>query len=206
MIRVKEKKERALGVKLLLRGERCNSVKCAAARRPFPPGMHGNQRKRRKGMSEYALQMREKQKLRFTYGLTEAQFRKIVSESLEKSGAATETIVANLERQIRNVVFRLGFAPSRYAASQVVSHGHITVNGKRVYSPSYRVKVKDVISLSPSSKNPKMAEDAKNAIEKYEAPSWLALNKGKLEGTVKELPRDVDIPFDINIVIDYYAK
>lgn len=206
MIRVKEKKERALGVRLLLRGERCNSVKCAAARRPFPPGMHGNQRKRKKGMSEYALQMREKQRLRFTYGLTEAQFRKIVSESIARSGAATETIVTNLERQLRNVVFRLGFAPSRYAASQVVSHGHITVNEKRVHSPSYRVKVKDVISLSPSSKNSKIIEDVKSVIEKYEAPSWLGLNKAKLEGTVKELPKDIDIPFDINVIIDYYAK
>lgn len=205
MIRVKEKKERALGVKLLLRGDRCNSHKCAAARRPFPPGMHGNKR-RRKGFSEYALQMREKQKLRFVYGLTEAQFRKIVRESLEKPGSATETIVGNLERQLSNVVFRLGFAPSRYAASQMTSHGHIAVSGRPARIPSYRVNIGDVIALLPKSKNLKMAENVKNIIEKYEAPAWLLLNKEKLEGTVKELPRGVDIPFDINLIIDYYAK
>ena len=205
MIRVKEKKERALGVKLLLRGDRCNSHKCAATRRPFPPGMHGNKR-RRKSFSEYSLQMREKQKMRFVYGLTEAQFGKIVRESLEKSGSATETIVGNLERRLGNVVFRLGFAPSRYAAAQMTSHRHITVNNKLARTPSYKVKVGDTIALLPAFKDSKMMENMKNILEKYEAPSWLALNKEKLEGAVKELPRDVDIPFDINLIIDYYAK
>lgn len=205
MIRVKEKKERALGTKLLLRGERCNSRKCAVARRPFPPGMHGGKR-RRKGFSEYALQMREKQKLRFAYGLTEAKFRKIVRESLEKPGAATETIIGNLERQLSNVTFRLGFAPSRYAAAQMVSHGHITVDGKSARVPSYRVNTGDVIALAPSSRELALASAVKSATEKYEAPSWLSLDKEKFEGTVKTLPRDVDVPFDINLIIDYYAK
>lgn len=191
-------------MKLFLKGERCNSPKCAMVRRPTRPGVHGG--KRRRTGSEYSQQLLEKQRIRVSYGLREAQMRKIVKEALMKTGSVGEVFVNYLERQLSNAVFRLGLASSRIIAKQLVNHGHFLVNGKKVTSSSYSVRIGDVISIKPSSKNLLIFRDLSNKLKKYDLPDWLSLDKEKLEGTVKSLPGNVEIPFDINLVVDYYSK
>jgi len=204
MQRSREKKERALGMKLFLKGERCSSPKCAMVRRPNRPGIHGS--KRRRAISEYGEQLLEKQRIRVNYGLREAQLAKIVKNSLKKTGAISETIINYLERQLSNVVFRLGLASSRVIARQLINHGHFLVNGKKVTSPSYFVKAGDTISIKPSSQNLLIFKDLLIKIKKYEPPEWLSLDREKLEGKVISLPKNIEIPFDINLVVDYYSK
>ena len=204
MQRSREKKERALGMKLFLKGDRCSSPKCAMVRRPTRPGMHGG--KRRRAISEYGEQLLEKQRIKVSYGLREAQLAKIVKSSFKKTGAITETIISYLECQLSNVVFRLGLANSRVIARQLISHGHFLVNGKKVMASSYLVKVGDVISIKPSSQNLLIFKDLSTKLKKYDTPEWLFLDKEKMEGKVISLPRDVEIPFDINLLVDYYSK
>lgn len=199
-----EKQERALGMKLFLKGERCSSPKCAMVRRPNRPGIHGS--KRRRAISEYGEQLLEKQRIRVNYGLREAQLAKIVKNSLKKTGTISETIINELERQLSNVVFRLGLASSRVIARQLINHGHFLVNGKKVTSPSYFVKAGDMISIKPSSQNLLIFKDLLIKIKKYEPPEWLSLDREKLEGKVISLPKNIEIPFDINLVVDYYSK
>lgn len=199
-----EKQERALGMKLFLKGERCSSPKCAMVRRPNRPGIHGS--KRRRAISEYGEQLLEKQRIRVNYGLREAQLAKIVKNSLKKTGAISEMIINYLERQLSNVVFRLGLASSRVIARQLINHGHFLVNGKKVTSPSYFVKAGDMISIKPSSQNLLIFKDLLIKIKKYEPPEWLSLDREKLEGKVISLPKNIEIPFDINLVVDYYSK
>lgn len=204
MQRSKEKQERALGMKLFLKGERCSSPKCVMVRRPNRPGIHGS--KRRRAISEYGSQLLEKQRIKVSYGLREAQLAKIVKNSLKKTGAISETIINYLERQLSNVVFRLGLVSSRVIARQLINHGHFLVNGKKVTSPSYLVKAGDMISIKPSSQNLLIFKDLLIKIKKYEPPEWLNLDREKLEGKVMWLPQNVEIPFDINLVVDYYSK
>ncbi len=199
-----EKKERALGMKLFLKGERCNSPKCAMVRRPTRPGMHG--KKRRRAPSEYGGQLLEKQRIKVSYGLREAQLEKIVKKAFKKPDATNEVIVSYLERQLSNVVFRLGMASSRTVARQLISHGHFLVNGRKVTVSSYSVKPGDVISIHPRSRNSLIFNDLSVKLKKYETPEWLFLDKEKIEGKVKSLPRDAEMPFDINLVVDYYSK
>jgi small subunit ribosomal protein S4 len=204
MQRSKEKKERSLGMKLFLKGERCNSPKCVMVRRPTRPGMHGG--KRQRAISEYGEQLREKQRMRVSYGLRESQLEKIIKDSLKKTGVVSETIIIELERQLSNVIFRLGLASSRVVARQLISHGHILVNGKKVTIPSYPVKVGDRISIKPSSLNLLLFKNLSVKIKNYNPPEWLTLDKEKLEGKVISLPKNIEIPFDLNLVIDYYSK
>jgi len=204
MQRSKEKKERSLGMKLFLKGERCNSPKCVMVRRPTKPGMHGG--KRQRAISEYGDQLREKQRMRVSYGLRESQLEKIIKDSLKKTGVVSETIIIELERQLSNVIFRLGLASSRVVARQLISHGHILVNGKKVTIPSYPVKVGDRISIKPSSLNLLLFKNLSVKIKNYNPPEWLTLDKEKLEGKVISLPKNIEIPFDLNLVIDYYSK
>ena len=200
----KEKKERALGVHLFLKAERCSSGKCALVRRPYRPGQHG--KSRRKQLSEYGLQLAEKQKIMFSYGLKEKAMERIFKEALHKKEAITATIVNLLERRLDNAVFRMGFAPSRITAKQYISHGHILVNGRRVTIPSFQVKAGDVIAIREKSKESLLFKGLSDNLKKYEAPVWLQLDREKLVGTVKSLPHDVEIPFDINLVVDFYSK
>lgn len=204
LIKSKEKKERSLGTKLFLKGERCSSPKCVMVRRPYRPGQHG--KAHRRGLSEYGGQLLEKQRIRISYGLREEQLAKIFKEALGQHGSVGELIIADLERQLSNVVFRLGLALSRIIARQLVSHGHILVNGKKITAPSYRVKAGDIISVRPASRELLLFKDLPTTLKKYETPDWLSLDKDKLEGQVKSLPKNVDIPFDINLVVDYYSK
>lgn len=204
LLKKKEKKERALGMKLFLKGERCSSPKCAMVRRPYRPGEHG--KSRRRGLSEYGTQLLEKQRLRVSYGLREAQLEKILKIAQGITGAIGETLINILERQLGNAVYRLGFAPSRTLGRQLVTHGHFCVNGKKVRAPSHQVKAGDVISIHPSSRDLLIFQELPNTLKKYETPNWLELDKEKIEGRVKSLPHNVEIPFDINLVVDYYSK
>jgi small subunit ribosomal protein S4 len=204
MIRAKEKKERALGMKLFLKGERCNSPKCAMVRRPFRPGVHG--KKRTKAKSEYGSQLLEKQRIKVSYGLGERQLETIFKKAMKKTGVTGEIIISSLERQLSNAVFRLGLASSRIVARQLVGHGHILVNGKKTTIPSFLVKDGDVISIKPSSQNLLIFKNLADTIKKHEAPEWLLLNAEKMEGKVKGLPRNTEVPFDINLVVDFYSK
>jgi small subunit ribosomal protein S4 len=204
MMRAKEKKERALGMKLFLKGERCNSPKCAMSRRPFRPGVHGKKRTRAK--SEYGAQLLEKQRIRVSYGLKERQLSTIFKKAMKKAGVTGEIIVSVLERQLSNAVFRLGLASSRIVATQLVGHGHIFVNGKKVTIPSFLVKEGDVISIKPSSQKLLIFKKLEDTIKKHEAPEWLSLDADKMEGKVKEFPRNVEVPFDVNLVVDFYSK
>lgn len=200
-----EKKERALGINLFLKGERCNSPKCVMVRRPYRPGLHG--KKRRRAISEYGQQLLEKQRIKASYGLKEAQLVRIVDGVLRrKSGNVGEMIMSALERQIFNVVFRLGFASSRIVARQLTGHGHICVNGKKINTPSYSVKVGDVISVKPASRGLLIFKNLADTIKKQEPPAWLSLDKEKIEGRMKNLPGEIETPIDINLVVDYYSK
>lgn len=205
MPRSQEKKERSLGVKLFLKGERCSSPKCVMVRRPYRPGVHG--KKRRRALSEYGQQLLEKQKIKISYGLREAQIRRLIKSALNKTGAAVnEIIISSLERRLDNAVFRLGFTPSKTVAKQMISHGHFLVNGRKVTAPSYVLKIGDIVSIKPSSNNLLIFKELPNIIKNYEAPEWLEIDKAKLEGKMVSLPKETAMPFDINLVIDYYSR
>jgi small subunit ribosomal protein S4 len=204
LLKAKEKKERALGVKLFLKGERCASPKCAMIRRPYRPGMHG--KKRRGALSEFGQQLMEKQRIKASYGLGEAQMRQLFKRAIQKTSGVGQAVINILEKRLDNVVYRLGLAPSRITARQYISHGHFLVNGEKNTFPSFQVKTGDVISIKPESKNLLIFKDLPTTIKKYNPPDWLDLNKEKLEGRVKSLPQTGDISFDINLVVDYYSR
>lgn len=204
MFDTSEKKERSLGTKLFLKAHRCNSPKCALERREVKPGAHGASRRGKK--SEYGEQLNEKQKIRFSYGLRESQIRKIFEAASKKAGITGNVIVQLLERRLDNVVFRLGLAPSRSVARQLINHGHIMVNGKKVTIPSFSVKTGEKITIRPQSKDQVIFKDLSENLLKYVAPLWLNINPEKLEGKIISLPADTDFPFDINMVVDFYSK
>ena len=204
LLKAKEKKERALGTKLFLKSERCNSPKCAMIRRPYKPGVHGKSRKR-KTLSEYGQQLLEKQKLKISYGIKEAQLRKIFQKA-EKSIAIGQTVIGLIERRLDNVIFRLGLAGSRIVARQLISHGHFFVNGKKIKISSAVLKIGDVVSIKPNSLPLLIFKELPNIINKYNPPAWLEVDNEKLEGKIKSSPIDIEVPFDINMVVDYYSR
>jgi len=204
MFNTREKKERALGTKLFLKGTRCSSPKCATVRRPTRPGLHG--KKMRRAPSEYGQQLQEKQKIQFSYGLREGQLQRIFKEAVKSPGVTGDTVLGLLERRLDNVVFRLGFAPSRSVARQLVGHGHLMINGRKLTTPSYRVRVKDKISIRPQSKEHPQFRELAESMESHDAPVWLTMDGEKKEGIVVSLPQDFDNQFDINRVVDYYSK
>ncbi len=200
-LRAKEKKERALGEKLFLKAQRCSSHKCVMIRRPFPPGQHGQKQRRRP--SEYGRQLKEKQKLAIVYGLTNKQMAKLFRER----AGDPKKIVSALEKRLDRVVYYLGFAPSPRVARQIVSHGHIMVNGRKVNFPSYEVKKEDVVTIRPQSKSLQLFEDLDNTLKKHEPPEWLKLDKKKYEGKcVGEPKEDAILPFDINLIGEFYSR
>ncbi len=208
MPRILEKKERSLGVKLSRKGERANSPKAALIRKPYRPGPQG---KRYRGkVSEYGQQLQEKQKVKFSYGVTERQLRNIFKAALKKArsqGASeTSSVIEILERRLDNVIMRLGLTEGRSLARQMVSHGHFLVNGKRVKTPSYKVRVGDKISIRPQSQNAPYFDGVRDGIKKYEPPAWLKIDKAKLEGEVVGRPETVEVPFNVSLIVDYYSK
>jgi len=197
---------RRLGQKLFLKGERCYSQKCAMIKRPYAPGLHGKTTRRM--LSEYGRQLREKQKVRHTYGLSESQFKKYVQEAAQERGDKGQILLQRLEHRLDNVVYRLGWAPSRRAARQIVNHGHILVNGEKVNIPSYEVEKGDVIKLKEKSQKSKMFEHLPTILKKYQTPSWLSLDKKKLEGKVigEPTPEDIGQVADTAAVIEFYSR
>lgn len=177
-------------------------------RRPYPPGIKG--KRRTSGLSEYGKELREKQKLKFWYGLDEKQFKNYVKEILARRGKedAEAALIKKLESRLDNVIFRLGFADSRLQARQMVSHGHFQVNSRKVNYPSYQVKKGDLISISPSSLKKNIFQNLKTKIKKHNPPSWLELDKEKLEAKVKGLPslEEAAPPAEISAVFEYYSR
>lgn len=203
MFDTSEKKERSLGTKLFLKAHRCNSPKCVTIRRPQRPGLHG---KARRSLSEFGQQLAEKQKIKYSYGIREAQMEKVFKTASKSVSITGEMIMQLLERRLDNAVFRLGLANSRAVARQIVGHGHIFVNGKRVSIPSYLVRIGDKISIRPKSKTHVYFKDLGEKMKNFEAPIWFKLNKETFEGEVISMPKDYDVPFDVNMVVDYYSK
>ena len=197
---------RRIGEKLFLKGERCYTPRCAVERRKRPPGDHMPRRRR---SSEWALQLREKQKARFTYGVLERQFRKYYQMARERPGITGASLLQFLERRLDNTVFRLSFADSRRQGRQLVNHGHFAVNGRRVDIPSYLVSPGDVISWK--AKNGSVPEFVKlltNGLPKRPVPSWLRLDVAELTGEVLLVPEvsEVDTGIDVRLIVEYYSK
>jgi small subunit ribosomal protein S4 len=157
-------------------------------------------------LSEFGGQLQEKQKLQFSYGLREAQLARIFKEAVRRQGATGEVMLGFLERRLDNTLFRLGLAPSRSVGRQLVGHGHITVNGRKVSIPSYRIRVGDVIAIREQSREHPVFKDLGEALKNYTPPSWLLMDEVKLEGTVKALPHEFDTNIDVNMVVDYYSQ
>ncbi|HEX7509687.1 MAG TPA: 30S ribosomal protein S4 [Chitinivibrionales bacterium] len=192
------------GVKLMLKGERCRSEKCAVERRAYPPGMRMT--KRRRSTSEYNAQLREKQKMRRIYGVLERQFHTYFEKALQKQGVTGENLLRLLELRMDNVIYRLGFAPSRSAARLLALHNHFTVNNKKVNIPSYQLKEGDVIHVRESSKNLETIHSALKSAK--DLPEWLSVDKVTLTGTVVRTPARADIPVDVqeHLVVELYSK
>ncbi len=191
------------GQKLFLKGDRCYSGKCALERRNFPPGQHGQGRKK---VSEYGMQLREKQKAKRFYGLQETQFKNLFNKAARKQGKAGENLLIMLESRLDNVVFRLGLASSRKEARQLVVHGHFIVNGKKANIPSMAVKAGDVIAVKEKSTNsPKFKEIKDMTIS---VPAWLSVDVKKLQGQVLNLPtrEQIDTPIAEHLIVELYSK
>ncbi|NLG70253.1 MAG: 30S ribosomal protein S4 [Firmicutes bacterium] len=193
------------GVKLFLKGDRCYSEKCALERRNYAPGQHGQMRRK---PTEYGLHLREKQRLRRYYGLMESQFRHIFQQAARRKGVTGEALLQLLELRLDNVVYRLGFAQSRRQARQLVSHGHFTVNGRRVDVPSYRLRPGDVVGVREGSKDVTLIRDNVAASGGRGVPSWLELAPERLEGRVLVVPgRDqIDAPVHEHLVVEHYSR
>lgn len=197
---------RRQGEKLFLKGQRCSSDKCAIERRPYGPGQHG-QRRRRKP-TDYGLQLKEKQKAKAIYGIMERQFKNYYKEADRQRGVTGENLMRLLERRLDNIAYRLGFAPSRSAARELVIHGHLEVNGKKVDIPSYLVTVGDEIRVrerSQSNLEVRLSVDAKSGVGTVE---WLELDPKKFMGRVLELPSREQIPSPVNeqLIVNFYSR
>jgi len=187
----------------------CGREKCAFRRKPYPPGIHGRGKRRRREVSEYARQLREKQIVRHSYGLSESQFRGYVTKALSGHGGdVIQKLIASLELRLDNVVYRIGFARARSVARQIVAHGHITVNGRRVFVPSYRTRPGHVIAIAAKSQGKGVFRDLEITLKKHQTLSWLSLVSEKREGTIMSLPKVEDMVrlYDIKSIIEYYSR
>lgn len=201
----REKLERRLGVDLGMKGERRLAGKSALEKRPYAPGQHGQ---RRSKVSEYGMQLREKQKAKFMYGISEKQFRALFSEAARREGNTGELLIQLLEQRLDNVVYRLGFATTRAFARQLVNHGHILVDGKRVDIPSYRVKPGQKIEVKEKSKtNPQIVRSIELTNQTGIA-EWVDVDKEKLFGIFTRLPErdEVKIPVEERFIVELYSK
>ncbi len=192
------------GAKLFLKGDRCFSEKCAVERRNYPPGQHGQGRTR---VSDYGMQLREKQKVKRMYGLLEKQFRGTFDRASRMRGRAGENLLILLERRLDNVVFRMGFATSRAEARQLVRHGHFLVNGRKASIPSMMVKPGWMISLREKSQKVQRVIGALEALEGRSLPEWLEIDKEAFRGTVKQMPvrEDITLPIEEQLIVELYS-
>ena len=199
---------RRQGMKLFLKGERCFTPKCAVERRPTPPGVAPGARRRRK-VSEYSLQLTEKQKARNIYGVLERQFRKHFQQAERQQGSTGENLLRILETRLDNVVYRLGFADSRKQARQVVRHGHVTLNGRRTDIPSATVKTGDTVAVHPKSRDNEYFKTVADTLTRKSVPRWLELDPAELSGRVTDRPARGDIEgINVNeaLVVEYYSR
>ena len=197
---------RRIGEKLFLKGERCYTPRCAVERRKNPPG---EQIPRRRRSSDWAIQLKEKQKARFSYGVLERQFRKYFQAAREQQGVTGDILLQQLERRLDNVVYRLSFADSRRQGRQLVNHGHFLVNGKRADIPSYQVKAGDVITWKRvNSSRPEFVEVLTDGLPKRPVPPWLKLSEAELTGEVLNLPdiSDVETSVDVRLIVEFYSR
>ncbi|WP_292663211.1 30S ribosomal protein S4 [Nitratifractor sp.] len=201
----REKLERRLGVDLGLKGERRLAGKSALEKRPYPPGQHGQ---RRTKISEYGLQLREKQKAKFMYGVSEKQFRSIFKEANRLEGNTGELLVQLLEQRLDNVVYRMGFATTRAFARQLVNHGHILVDGRRVDIPSYRVKPGQKVEVREKSKNNPQIQRAMELTNQTGLVEWVDVDKDKLFGIFTRIPEreEISIPVEERLIVELYSK
>ncbi len=194
------------GEKLFLKGTRCLTEKCAYERRAFAPGQHGQNMRRK--ISPYGLQLREKQKVRRIYGVLEKQFKNYFKKADQREGITGEILLQLLESRLDNLVYRLGFAPSRKAARQLVRHRHVTVNDRLVDIPAFQVKPNQAIRIRDKSKKMDMIHDSLKEVGRGEEMPWLRLNKAALEGELLEVPKRTDIPLTVNeqLIVELYSK
>lgn len=196
------------GQKLFLKGERCLSPKCAIEKRNYPPGDHGKKATFRRKMSDYGMQLREKQKARRIYGVMEKQFRRYFREATRRKGLTGATLLSILESRLDNVVYRLGFADSRSQARQLVRHGHFEVNGRKTNIPSYNVAVGDVITVRGNSQSKTYFRDRAQIVDAGNVPAWLSLNVANLSGSMTNEPSraDIEIPLNEQLIVEYYSR
>jgi len=194
------------GTKLFLKGTKCTSDRCPIEKRNFPPGQHGKDRRAK--IVGYGLQLHEKQKAKRMYFTLEGQFREYYEKASRASGVTGELLIQQLERRLDNVAFRLGFAISRRQARQVVRHGHVTVNGRKVNIPSYQVNVGDVIAIRESAKKFQIVEQGAQFAQQNPLPVWLEMNFEDLSGRILSLPKraDVNLPINEQLIVELYSK
>ena len=192
-------------MKLFLKGDRCYTDKCAFERRPYPPGQHGQARLK---FSEYALQLREKQKVKRYYGIFEKQFRRYFATASKEKGVTGTRLLQLLELRLDNITYSLGFGVSRRDARQLVKHGHIMVNGKKVDIPSFVVSKGDVIEVREGSRQTTRVMAAVETSKRRTVPGWLEVDHGSFKGSIKELPtrEEVGISVEENSIVEYYSR
>jgi small subunit ribosomal protein S4 len=193
------------GEKLFLKGSRCMTEKCAIERRSYPPGQHGQARQR---TSDYSLQLREKQKLKRIYGLQECQFRGIFARAERQVGVTGDTLLRLLECRLDNVVYRLGFGASRKEARQLINHGHMMINGRKVKAPGALVKAGDSVEVRQKSREMLPIQGALAAVDGRGIPEWLELDRGAFKGTIRSLPTKDHIVLPVNeqMVVELYSR
>lgn len=196
------------GIKLFLKGERCYTDKCAIERRAYPPGQHGQGKGRGKKSTEYSVQLREKQKLKRIYGVLERPFRRFFSLAEQKKGVTGENLLTLLERRLDNMVYRMGFATSRSEARQIVRHGHIVVNQRRVSIPSYLVGPGDEVQVKEASRKITHIQESVDLAQRRGVPEWLEVNKDSFTGKVRALPTRAQLTLPINeqLIVELYSK
>jgi len=195
------------GMKLFLKGERCHTEKCAIEKRNFAPGQHGKDRKPK--IVGYGLQLREKQKARRYWGILEGQFRNMFEKAARAKGVTGENLISSLERRLDNVIYRMGFGTSRAQARQIVRHGHIQVNGRKVNIPSFVVKVGDLVEVREKSRNSATILGARDATAHAPSPNWIEVDRENLKGRILSMPRReelVQIQLNEQLIVELYSK
>jgi small subunit ribosomal protein S4 len=193
-------------MKLFLKGERCYTDKCGYERRSYPPGQHGQARRRKR--SDYGEQLREKQKVKRIYGIAERQFRGYYFKASRMKGVTGDNLIQLLERRLDNVVYRMGFASDHAEARQLVRHGHFKVNGRRVNIPSYLVRNNDAVEVTEKSRTVTRIVEALGAVERRGVPRWIELDEDAFKGVVKTMPArdDVTLPIREQLIVELYSK
>jgi small subunit ribosomal protein S4 len=193
-------------MKLFLKGDRCLSDKCAINKRNYAPGLHGQ--RRRSKLSEYGLQLREKQRVKRSYGLLESQFREYFQKASRSKGVTGAELLILLERRLDNVVYRMGFADSRSQARQLVRHGHMRVNGRKVNIPSFLVKQGDIIEPREKSRTIELLRGAMERQGQKHLPEWVHVDAASMRGTVQAIPQrdDITVPFQEQLIVELYSK